>query len=77
MLYHVPGDALHSISVAVVPDAAGVPRLRVSRPQDELSPDDLLDPAIDHMRDVDADAEPETHAAAAALMNASAVLPTR
>ena len=60
-LYHAHGDGtnvVHSITVRVKPDAAGVPRLTVSALGD-------VEP-----RPVDAEAEPDTYAAAVALLAA-------
>ncbi len=72
-LYHAPDagpDGWRSLTIRIEPDAAGVPRLRLVQPRDDLSLDDMLDPAIDSTRPVDADAEPELYQATAALIAA-------
>ena len=60
-LYHAPGDGtdeVHSITVRVKPDAAGVPRLTVSALGD-------VEPRL-----VDADVQPDTYQAAVTLLAA-------
>ncbi len=72
-LYHAPADGpdgWRSLTIRIEPDAAGVPRLRLLQPRDDLSLDEMLDPTIDSTRPVDADAEPELYHAAAVLIAA-------